>query len=146
MLCLCKKKQIDDEEIQKTPIWHFILDYDGYANSDKRYITKYHDDLPELEDKFNDAVNLTLQLPESDIYKNNFLNFERTVNKQEMSEELIGHKYKFVLMKNINKNNFYNLLSEFHLRPYENKKISQITLDNKLQTIKSNLIQLLEEI
>ena len=141
-----QKKQIDDEEIQKTPIWHFILDYDGYANSDKRYITKYHDDLPELEDKFNDAVNLTLQLPESDIYKNNFLNFERTVNKQEMSEELIGHKYKFVLMKNINKNNFYNLLSEFHLRPYENKKISQITLDNKLQTIKSNLIQLLEEI
>ena len=141
-----QKKQKGDEEIQKTPIWHFILDYDGYANSDKRYITKYHDDLPELEDKFDNAVNLTLQLPKNDNYKNNFSNFERTVNKQEMSEGLIGYKCKFVAMENINENNFYNLLSEFHLRPYKTKKISKIKLDNKLQVIKLNLTQLLEEI
>ena len=55
-----KKSEGDIEKIfQKFPIWHFILDYDGYANSDKRYKTKYHDDIPELEEKFEDAIKLS---------------------------------------------------------------------------------------
>ena len=41
-----QKKQEDNDEIQDAPIWHFIVDYDGFANSDKRYKTKWHNDLP----------------------------------------------------------------------------------------------------
>lgn len=39
-------------EIQEEPIWHFILDYDGYANSDKRFLTPKHNDIPLLEKIF----------------------------------------------------------------------------------------------
>jgi hypothetical protein len=48
----------EKDKIQTFPIWHFILDYDGFANSDKRFRTKYHDDLPELEEKFDGAMSL----------------------------------------------------------------------------------------
>ena len=47
----------------KTPIWNYILDYDGYANSDKRYRTKYHDDIPELEENFDNALKLLKVYP-----------------------------------------------------------------------------------
>ena len=79
-------------KIKTTPIWHFILDYDGYANSDKRYRTKYHDDIPELEEKFADAVNLSLHSSDSDIYKKEYLKFERLINEREKFEGLIGFK------------------------------------------------------
>ncbi|MDH3353421.1 MAG: SAM-dependent methyltransferase, partial [Nanoarchaeota archaeon] len=39
-----KKKPLSEiSKMQKSPIWHFIVDYDGFANSDKRYPTPLHD-------------------------------------------------------------------------------------------------------
>ena len=141
-----KKQDEDVGKIQTTPIWHFILDYDGYANSDKRYRTKYHDDIPELEEKFADAVNLSLHSSDSDIYKKEYLKFERLINEREKFEGLIGFKSKFVEMKHVNKQNYLNLLSEFHLRPYETKKISEDKFEERFNNIKSDLENLLAEI
>jgi type I restriction-modification system DNA methylase subunit len=124
---LFMQKKLEDEmgEIQKYPIWHFILDYDGFANSDKRYRTKYHDDLPELVDLFDPAIKLardyTSNKEEFERKKNNF---EREVHIREKDEELWGMKCKFVDMADVNEENFYNLLSEFHLRNLEIKGIS----------------------
>ena len=60
VLFMQKKQEREIGKIQSKPIWHFILDYDGYANSDKRYRTKYHDDIPELEEHFNKAIETAL--------------------------------------------------------------------------------------
>jgi len=58
VLFLRKKQSEDVDKRQTLPIWHFIVDYDGFANSDKRFKTKYHDDLPELENKLAGAADL----------------------------------------------------------------------------------------
>lgn len=140
ILFMQKKQEEEVGEIQEFPIWHFILDYDGYANSDKRYRTKYHDDLPELEGKFDGAVTLIITyLTNKATFEQERINFEREVNTREKEEGLWGMKYGYAEMGQVNKENFYNLLSEFHLRPYRMKKITQKKFDNKLNKIMREL-------
>jgi type I restriction enzyme M protein len=136
-----QKKQKDNVgTIQSFPIWHFILDYDGYANSDKRFITKYHDDIPELEDNFNEAVKLSLiSVNDYNKFQNERSNFERTVNEREKSEGLTGSKYGYVEMKDVNENNFYNLISEFHLRPYIAKPITDKQIESSISELNEKL-------
>lgn len=52
VLFMQRKQEDDIGVIQKTPIWHFILEYDGFANSDKRFPTPYHNDVPLLMETF----------------------------------------------------------------------------------------------
>lgn len=135
-----KKQEADIGTIQIKPIWHFILDYDGYANSDKRYKTKYNDDIPELEDVFDEAVKLSNQYELNPQQFNlNRKNFEREVNQREKDEGLIGYKFGWAEMKNVNDTNFYNLLSEFHLRPYKTKRITESEFESKLNEINKSL-------
>lgn len=132
-----RKKQIDEiGEVQKFPIWHYILDYDGYANSDKRYRTKYHDDIPDLEEKFDVAVKLArFYLSDKNKFERERPSFERNVNDREKEEGLWGKKYGFVEIENVNINNFYNLLSEFHLRPIIKETISENEFEQKVSEI-----------
>jgi len=136
-----QKKQKDEiGEIQKFPIWHFIVDYDGYANSDKRYRTKYHEDLAELRDKFIGAVELARNYQsKKEIFSQSQSLFEREINKREKEEGLTGKKYGFVDIKKTNENNFYNLLSEFYLRPYKTKQISKNEFDKEFTKLLQNI-------
>ncbi len=52
VLFMQRKQKENIGKIQEEPIWHFILDYDGYANSDKRFLTPKHNDIPLLEKVF----------------------------------------------------------------------------------------------
>jgi len=140
VLFLQKKQKEDIGKIQTFPIWNFILDYDGYANSDKRFITKYHDDIPELEDNFDDATKLSLvSVNDYTTFQNERSHFERTINERERSEGLTGWKYRYVEMKNVNKTNFYNLLSEFHLRPYTANTITEKQLESSINELNKKL-------
>ncbi len=91
ILFMQRKQEDEIGEFQTKPIWHFILDHDGFANSDKRYPTPFHNDISELNRVFLKG------------------------GKKE--------KYGFVSMGRVNKANFHNLLSEFHLRPIRMKRI-----------------------
>lgn len=136
VLFMRKKQQEDIGDIQEFPIWHFIVDYDGFANSDKRYRTKYHDDLAELEEKFDEAVKLTrLCLIDKKRFGKEIWNFQREVNEHEKEEGLSGIKYGYVDMKQINDRNFYNLLSEFHLRQVKIQKIGEADFDARVLDI-----------
>jgi len=136
VLFIQKKQNNEVGHFQSHPIWHYIVDYDGYANSDKRYKTKYHDDLSELEDKFDAAVNLAkISNFDNKKYVANRVNYEREVNQREKSEFLSGLKYGYVDIKSIKSENYHNLLSEFHLRPYKEKKISEYDFDQKSNDI-----------
>lgn len=141
-----RKKQINEiGEKQEWPIWHFIVDYDGYANSDKRYKTKYHDDLGELEEKFAGAVNLSrIYVSERSRFDMKRGNFEREVNQREREEGLRGIKYGYVEITSIADQNYYNLLSEYHLRPYEEKKITEKEFELSSKDIFNDLKNMLE--
>jgi len=146
VLLMQKKQEEKIGEIQEFPIWHFIVDYDGYANSDKRYKTKYHDDLPELEEKFNTAIKLSFSfLNNKKEFGQKKHEFEREVNKREKQEGLTGLKFGYVEINKINETNFYNLLSEHHLRPYELKKISIGDFEKKLTEIKATLKRVIKD-
>lgn len=142
-----KKQEAEIGQRQEYPVWHFIVDYDGYANSDKRFKTKYHDDLGELEEKFGDAVSL------AKLYKNDFEKFtkgrsqyERDVNRREKEEDLSGMKYAYVEMDRIGEQNFHNLLSEFYLRPEKIKKISKKEFNERGKAILERLGEISAEL
>lgn len=137
ILFMQKKQEKAMGEIQKFPIWHFIIDYDGYANSDKRYKTKYHDDIPELEEKFDAAIkHAKTYLKDRERFESIRSNYEREVNDREKEEGLSGKKYAYIEIEKINVDNFYNLLSESHLRPILMEKISEKEFDIKLNEVK----------
>jgi len=136
VLFLRRKQKEDIGTLQEFPIWHFIVDYDGFANSDKRYRTKYHDDLAELEEKFEQAIKVArFYSTDKEKFKAERKNFERTVNQRELTEGLTGLKYGYVEIEKINEANFYNLLSEFHLRPVSVYKISETDFDRNVWSI-----------
>ena len=147
VLFLQKKQESKQGVIQTKPIWHFVLDYDGFANSDKRYITEYHCDILELEEKFDGALkHASLFNVNKSKFDKERSNYERRVNERENREGLDGKKYGFITMDAVTDDNFYNLLSEFHLRPYTSQKITEKELDakikkinNQLQTLRINL-------
>jgi len=145
VLFMQKKQKDEIGTIQETPIWNYIVDYDGYANSDNRYKTKYHDDLPELEEKFIGAMNL-LQVfkldPQS--YRARKNEFERKVNEKESAEGLSGSKFRFVEMTDINETNMYNLLSEFHLRGYEYEKVTIEEMEKSFNDITKEIADVLK--
>jgi len=131
-----KKQQEERGNLQNFPIWHYILDYDGFANSDKRFRTIYHNDLPELHDKFDGAISLAQKYIDnkSEFYKKRKY-FERSTNESEKEEGLWGRKYGYVEISEINEHNFYNLLSEFYLRPITCKEITPKEFDEILEGI-----------
>jgi type I restriction enzyme M protein len=145
VLFMQKKQKEDIGTIQSFPIWHYIVDYDGYANSDKRYKTKWHNDLPELEEKFNNAIALACAYPQGkDTFDENRQYYEREVNNREKEEGLWGMKFGYVGTDEINDSNFYNLLSEYHLRPVEINYISETEFDKEYENILDELTSIMK--
>ena len=146
ILFLQKKLKQNFKEIQKFPIWHYILDYDGFHNSDKRFKTKYHNDLPEIEELFKGATELSKHYENDlDYFNHNKCKFERKVNEREKTEGLSGDKSRYVYIEDILSNN-YNLLSEFYLRNYEIKTMPLNDVKKELNSIKSDLEELLNDL
>jgi type I restriction-modification system DNA methylase subunit len=136
ILFLQKKQKDQLGNVQEYPIWHFIVDYDGFANSDKRYRTKFNDDLIALESLFYDAIKLSKAYI-SDLAKFNKerIQYEYQVGELEKKDNLRGMKCGYVEMKSINKTNYFNLKSEFHLRPFEENEISEKQFDDEFEKI-----------
>lgn len=147
VLFMQKKHENDIGTIQDIPIWHYIVDYDGFANSDKRYKTIYHDDLPELEQMFGEAVDLAKYYKkDKEYFYEKKSRFERKVNEREKEEGLWGYKCKYVEMDSINDSNYYNLISEYYLRPYERKSITIEEFDEQLNDILVRTKQLINSL
>lgn len=147
VLFLQKKQEDKAGEIQRFPIWHFILDFDGYANSDKRFRTKYHDDIPELEEKFDDAVKLARTfVTDRTRFDQQRADFEREVNSREKEDGLWGMKYGYVGISKVNAGNFHNLLSEFHLRPVVINEVSEERFNNQVAQVIDEFSKLEEQI
>lgn len=141
-----QKKDSGNFEKQEFPIWNYILDYDGYANSDKRYKTDRHNDIPELESLFFDAVNLSQKyIDDKSIFELEKTKFEREVNDKEKIDGLNGKKCGYVYPDEINKDNFHNLLSEFYLRPIKVNHISKDEYLYELNTMQKTITELISD-
>lgn len=139
-----QKKDNGNLEKQEFPIWSYILDYDGYANSDKRYKTDRHNDIPELENLFFDAINLSQKyLSNKSAFESEKLKFERDVNDKEKKDGLYGKKCGYIYPDEINEDNFHNLLSEFHLRPIKVNHISKDEYISELNAMQETIKQLI---
>jgi type I restriction enzyme M protein len=142
-----QKKQVENVgEIQKSPIWHFIVDNDGFANSDKRFRTKYDDDLPILEDLFDNAIKFIKSYNDKIKFNRGRSQFERDVNEREKLAGLYGRKCGYVEMESVCEENFHNLLSEFHLRPIIKNKISTSRFNDSITDLLHEISELNKQI
>jgi hypothetical protein len=128
VLIMRRKQKEFEGKLQKNSIWHYIIDFDGFANSDKRFETRLqnkdgqylHYDLPHLEECFfKGKLETRTNLKGKEIYKS-----------------------KMVSMDEVNSTNYHNLLSEFYLRPIDPDKITMKEFEANFKSILSTLKQL----
>jgi predicted RNA-binding protein Jag len=68
-------------------------------------------------------------------FKQKRLKYERKINQREQEEGLTGMKCGYVNVDAVNETNYHNLLSEYHLRPYEEKIITEREFNSKSEKI-----------
>lgn len=128
----------------------YIIDNDGYANSDKRFPTQLKDD----DNKYiHDEISFWVDKDGNEnlgILEERWIKYDdsKTDGTEWLNEKGISVKQRkggFIKMKDINAKNFHNLLPEFYLRPYEPKFISIKEFNKELLSIKDNLKSILED-
>lgn len=131
-------------KIQKESIWMYIIDNDGLANSDKRFPTKLrngrngwrHDEISGWVSVDGEEMPGIL---EERWMAYDDLNTEGLEWTNEKGIKLKMKKGGFIDVKKINEQNYYNLLPEYYIRPYEPNYINISELDNEIQGLITEL-------
>lgn len=134
------KRSEKQTKIQNVPIWMYIIDNDGLANSDKRFPTKLRNNRNGwMHDEISGWVN-TEGEEKPGILETRWLKFDdaSTGGTEWINEK--GEICKFrkggnINIDNIITDNYYTLLPEYYLRPYEPDYITFDELNNKLNEI-----------
>ena len=124
----------------------YILDNDGLANSDKRFPTKLrnnrngwtHDEISGWVS--TDGEEMTGILESRWMRYDDSQNGTEWIN--EKGEKIKMKKSMFLQMANINEDNFYNLLPEFYLRPYQPIAITDKGMAEEISKIEKEVEQL----
>lgn len=134
-------------KIQSEPIWMYIIDNDGFANSDKRFPTKLrysdgswkHDEISTWVER--ETGNAVLgKLEQRWRAFDDINNPSKFIN--EKGEEVTLVKGGFINIKDINKNNYFNLLPEYHLRKATPDYITFEDFDKEVDEILNTLANL----
>lgn len=133
---------------QSDPIWFYIIDNDGYANSDKRFPTRLRGDNQEwLHDEVSDYSD------NEGIEQKSFL-FSRWRNYDDklslgttwMDEKGVSVKMRkggFVSIEEIKSDEYLTLLPEKYLRPYEPHFIDEVEFKKELNEIEKQIKELI---
>ncbi len=146
-----KNKKLPTGKYQTTPIWMYIIDNDGYANSDNRFPTRLRDDSQKwLHDEVSGYADLD-GVERKSILEQRWLNFDDSAigGTEWISEEGIKKKARkggFIQFDIIQSNEFLTLLPEYYLRPYEPHFISEKELTSELDNLDKEMRDLLNEI
>jgi len=134
------KHQID-------PIWMYIIDNDGLANSDKRFPTKLRNNRNGwLHDEISGWVSTDGE-EQQGVLEERWMEFEDTnINGTEWIDEK-GKKQKlrkgyFLPIETLIDDRYYTLLPEYYLRPYEPKYININELDSEINKINTLIKEL----
>lgn len=135
-----EKKSDVVTKIQSEPIWMYIIDNDGFANSDKRFPTKLkNSDGSWKHDEISPWVKISTGDAVLGILEERWRSFDNTSNPinfiNEKGEKVELIKGGFIKMADINEKNYYNLLPEYHLRKVTPDYITFEDFDNELDAI-----------
>lgn len=118
------KKRVGTGKFQKTPIWMYIIDNDGFANSDKRFPTRLrakdqswlHDEVQGYVDEFG--------VEHPSLLEQRWLHFDDTATNgtewlDEKGKTVKKRKGEVIKIDRVSKDQFLTLLPEYYLRPFE---------------------------
>ena len=135
------KKSEKSTKFQTIPIWMYIIDNDGLANSDKRFPTKLRNNRNGWKhDEISGWVN-TEGEERPGILEERWLKFDDSESNgtKWVDEKGIKHKLRKggkIDIDTISSDKYITLLPEYYLRPYEAEYISTNELEEKIDIIK----------
>jgi type I restriction-modification system DNA methylase subunit len=138
------KKNKKITKIQSKPIWMYIIDNDGLANSDKRFPTKLRNNRNGwMHDEISGWVSTDGEEMLGKLEKS-WMNFDDSLQggTEWIDENGIKRKLRksgFIDINKINEDEFTTLLPEKYLRPYNPKYISIDEFIKKINEIKKEL-------
>lgn len=134
-------------KMQSSPIWMYIIDNDGLANSDKRFPTRLRNNMNGwMHDEISGWVSTDGE-EMAGILEERWLKFDDKKSGTEWVNER-GEKTKFRKggffdIGEIKKSSYYCLLPEYFLRPFEPNYITLAQFGNELKNIESDIRKLL---
>jgi len=138
------KRSVKVTKWQETPIWMYIIDNDGLANSDKRFPTKLRNNMNGwLHDEISGWVSTDGQeMP--GVLEKRWLKFDdsKTLGTEFQTDkgEIVQlRKAGFIDIDEINESNHHNLLPEYYLRKQEPNYIDIEDFGEELVKIKSEI-------
>ena len=143
------KRNPEITKIQKNPIWIYILDNDGFANSDKRFPTKLRNNGKEfLHDEINGYYNPVDGEWVDGILEQRWLTFDDSKNNgtEWIDEKGVNKKLQkggFLEIETIQKDSFHTMLPEYFLRPYVPDYLTIDSLKNKIIEIEESVKNIL---
>ena len=138
------KKNKELTQSQKDPVWMYILDNDGFANSDKRFPTKLRDNRNGwLHDEISGWVSTDGEEMVG-ILEDRWLNFDdsKTKGTEWMNDKGVTVKLRkggFVKFSDILTGDYLSLLPEYYLRFSDPKFITFDQLKNEVKSIQKSL-------
>ena len=138
------KRSSELTKMQKEPIWIYIIDNDGLANSDKRFPTKLRNNRNGWRhDEISGWVS-TEGEEMSGILEERWLKYDDSKTDgtdwiDEKGNEKKLRKGGFILLNTILSDRFLTLLPEFYLRPYEPKYIDLKEFDSESNEIEMQI-------
>lgn len=131
---------------QKKPIWVYIIDNDGLANSDKRFPTKLRNNRNGwMHDEISGWVSTDGE-EMAGILEERWLNFDDSKSKTEWTDEksikLKLRKGGHIKPEIILNDKYHTFLPEYYLRPYQHKFLDLEELNKEIKEIEKMISDL----
>lgn len=142
-----KKKNANNTSIKQEKVWMYIIDNDGFANSNKRFPTKLKDKKTGcwLHDEISSYIDVNSE-EQNGLLEQRWLSYndENTLTEyiNEVGEKVNIRKAGFISVNNengINEKNYWNLLPEYYLRPFEPHYIQFEDFENEVKKLMEEL-------
>ncbi|WP_337050694.1 HsdM family class I SAM-dependent methyltransferase [Priestia megaterium] len=146
-----EKKSPKNTKVQNQDIWMYIIDNDGFANSDKRFVTKLknkdgswrHDEISSWVDTSTGDEMLGLMEKRWMKFTDMGAGTSWIDEKGEVTSQVKGG---YIEMSEIKEENYFNLLPEYHLRKIEPDYITFESFDEELNEIEKALMDAFSQV
>lgn len=145
-----KKRSNKVTKKQSKPIWMYIIDNDGLANSDKRFPTKLRNNRNGwMHDEISGWVSTDgVEMP--GILEKRWLTFDDSESPtkwiDEKGFEQSARKGGNIPIDRITDDNYITLLPEYYLRPYSPHYISEAEFNKEILALDAEVRRFLDEL
>ena len=145
-----KKRSNKVTKKQTKPIWMYIIDNDGLANSDKRFPTKLRNNRNGwMHDEISGWVSTDgVEMP--GILEKRWLTFDDSSSStkwiDEKGFEQSARKGGNISIEKITNDNYITLLPEYYLRPYSPHYISEADFNKEISSLDAEVRRFLDEL